>query len=196
MHKEWNHNTHYHDLVLRSIPANCQHALDVGCGEGLLSRQLAILCERVTAIDADHEALQRGSAASLAEDGITFVEGDVMTHPLGDECFDFIAVVATLHHLPLRPALGRFYSLLRPGGVLSIIGLYRPGTIQDYALAVAGKSASWVLRWFRTLAEVKAPLQEPGETLGEIRKACDALLPGNKFRRHLLFRYSVVWRKP
>ncbi len=33
-------------------------------------------------------------------------------------------------------------------------------------------------------------------SLTEVRDACEAELPGAKVRRHLLWRYSVVWRKP
>jgi hypothetical protein len=32
-------------------------------------------------------------------------------------------------------------------------------------------------------------------TLSEIRKACDEILPGALVRKHLLWRYSVVWKK-
>jgi ubiquinone/menaquinone biosynthesis C-methylase UbiE len=196
MHSDWNHNIHYHGVILGSIPPNCKSALDIGCGHGLFARQLARHCERVTAIDVDHETLLRGRAAGNSEGRITFVEGDVMTHPFCDDSFDLISVIATLHHLPLTTALGRLRNLLKSGGVLGVIGLYRAHTIQDYAYAAAGKPASWILRQFRSCADVRAPLQEPRETLEKIRASCDALLPGNKFRQHLLFRYSMVWRKP
>jgi SAM-dependent methyltransferase len=119
-----------------------------------------------------------------------------MTYPFGDDSFDLITAVATLHHLPLRPALARFRSLLRSGGVLAVVGLYRVHGIQDFGWAAAAKPTSWVLHRMRGRAEVQAPLQEPRETLRQIRVACDAVLPGNAFRRHLLFRYSLVWRKP
>ena len=33
-------------------------------------------------------------------------------------------------------------------------------------------------------------------TLAEVRAACAGALPGASVRRHLLWRYSVVWRKP
>jgi len=193
---DWNHNIHYHHLILRSIPLNCQCALDVGCGQGLLARQLARHSRRVTAIDIDRETLLRGRTAGDAEGRIAFVQGDVMTHPFPDNSFDMISVVATLHHLPLTAALGRLRNLLRPGDVLAVIGLYRLNTAWDFAYAAAGKPASWVLRRFRSCTPVTAPLQEPRETLGEIRASCDALLPGNRLRQHLLFRYSMVWRKP
>jgi hypothetical protein len=80
--------------------------------------------------------------------------------------------------------------------MLVIVGLYRQHTIGDYAYAAVGLPASWVLRRLHSFNEVHAPLREPRETLREIRAACNELLPGNEFRRHLLFRYSVVWQKP
>jgi 2-polyprenyl-3-methyl-5-hydroxy-6-metoxy-1,4-benzoquinol methylase len=44
----WNHNTHYHDIVLRNVPRGCGEALDVGCGDGLLARRLAPRAAHVT----------------------------------------------------------------------------------------------------------------------------------------------------
>jgi 2-polyprenyl-3-methyl-5-hydroxy-6-metoxy-1,4-benzoquinol methylase len=192
----WNHNLHYHDVVLRAVPADCQRALDVGCGQGQLALELAQHCEEVVAIDADRETLTRARSACSREPRMHFVEGDVMNDPFAEGSFDFISAVATLHHLPLRPALERFQSLLRPGGVLALIGLYRPQTIEDYAWAAAAFPASRVLKWLRGRTEVTAPLQEPKETLSEIRAACEEILPGGVFRRRLFFRYSFVWRKP
>ncbi|MGD0479693.1 MAG: class I SAM-dependent methyltransferase [Terracidiphilus sp.] len=196
MRSGWNHNIQYHDVVLRSAPPTCLDALDVGCGEGLLARQLATRCQRVTAIDLDHQVLLRIRASQPSDARITFLEGDVMTYPFSDSSFDLIAATATLHHLPLRPGIERLRALLKPRGVLVIIGLYRRHTIRDYVYAAAGLPASWLLRRLHSYAEVQAPLQEPRETLEEICAACNELLPGNEFRRHLLFRYSVVWQKP
>jgi len=192
----WNHNIHYHDIVLQAVPPSCHRALDIGCGAGLLARQLARRCEVVLAIDADRDTLTRALAASPLEAGIQFVEGDAMSYPFPEGSFDLVTAVASLHHLPLRPALGRFRSLLKPGGTLAVIGLYRVSGIEDHAWAAAAIPASWVLRRMRPRTKIEAPLQEPKETLREIRAACDDLLPGGVFRRHLLFRYSFVWRKP
>jgi SAM-dependent methyltransferase len=192
----WNHNIHYHDIALRAIPSGCQRALDAGCGGGLLARQLVRHCEEVIAIDADRDTLMRARAASESEPRTTFVEGDVMNYAFCDDSFDLITAVATVHHLPPGLALARFRKLLRSGGVLAVIGLYRARAIQDYALAVAAFPASWMFRCLHHRADVEAPLQEPKETLREIRAECAAILPGGAFRRHLLFRHSFVWRKP
>jgi ubiquinone/menaquinone biosynthesis C-methylase UbiE len=193
---QWNHNIQYHDVLLRAVPSRCQHSLDAGCGTGSFARQLALRSGEVIAIDADYDTLERGRMATPAETRVTFVRGDVMTHPFCDNSFDFIAAVATLHHLPLGPALTRFRDLLKSGGVLGAIGLYRARTAKDFALAAAALPTSWAMRRLRDYTDVEAPLQEPRETLHEIRTACDATLHGGTVRQHLLFRYSLVWRKP
>jgi hypothetical protein len=43
---------------------------------------------------------------------------------------------------------------------------------------------------------VGAPVKEPSETLQQIRAAARQVLPGAKLRLLLLFRYSLIWRKP
>jgi len=193
--RPWNHNIHYYDFVVRSAPPGCQRAQDVGCGQGLLASRLAQHCQEVIAIDIDRDAISR-AASGGSEGSITFIEGDMMTYPFADASFDFIALVATIHHLKLRPALARLQKLLKPGGVLAIVGLYRAETLTDYVLAAIAFPVSWMFRLFRGYADVGAPVQEPKETLREIRKECDLLLPGASLRRRLLFRYSLTWRKP
>jgi len=201
----WNHNTDYHDVLLRAVPPNCQMALDVGCGQGAFTRKLAEYSQKVIAIDADSETLCDARSANVSERPITYVEGDVLRYVLSEESFDYIAVVASLHHLPLRQALVRFRCLLKSGGVLAVVGLYRLQTIQDFGFAAVARPTSQVLRWVhsrsaqaeRPQGSLKdPPIREPAETLREIGDAFTSLLPGGQFKRHLLFRYSFVWRKP
>lgn len=191
----WNHNIHYYDIVLRSVPPVCQRALDVGCGTGFLARRLVYWSEKVVGIDVSLEMLSRATSPDL-ESRIQFVEGDVMKHPFSADSFDFITAVATLHHLPLRPALARFRYLLKPGGVLAVIGLYRHSTVADFALDAVAFPTSWILRAVHGYSDPSTRKQKPRETLREIRSASEALLPGAEIRRLLLFRYFLIWRKP
>jgi 2-polyprenyl-3-methyl-5-hydroxy-6-metoxy-1,4-benzoquinol methylase len=192
----WNHNIQYHDAVLNAVPEGCRQALDVGCGGGLLTRQLARRCKAAVGIDLDEATLSRAAAAEGPESNIAWVSGDVMTHEFGGPGFDLIAAVATLHHLPLRPALVRFRELLRPGGVLAVVGLYRANTLSDVEWNAVALPASWVLRAARGYSALKAPVCAPRETLAEIRGACAELLPGALVKRQLLFRYTLIWSKP
>ena len=191
--REWNHNIHYYEFVLCAVPPNCGLALDVGCGRGLLTRQLASACGLVVGMDNDYASL---SSAKKADGSATYIHGDTVRPPFSDGTFDFIAVVAALHHLPLESALERFRDLLRPGGVLAIVGLYRASSFADYLVAAAALPLSRVLRLRRGYSDVGAPLHEPLETLRQIRSGCARLLPGIVIRRRLLFRYTAIWRKP
>lgn len=193
--KAWNRNIHYHRLILRSIPHNCERVLDVGCGQGLLTEELANVCREIVAIDIDRKTLACAQERYRSQPRTTYVLGDVMTYPFPEESFDAIGAVATLHHLPLEAALMRLRILLKPGGVLAVIGLYRH-TFSDYPVDALAMVVSLTLRLRYSYSEVAAPVKAPNETLDQIRAVCARVLPGAVVRRRLLFRYSLTWRKP
>lgn len=193
--QSWNRNVHYHDVILRAVPSDCTRALEVGCGAGLLAGKLATRCPDVIAIDIDAPALARARVAH-SRPNLTFLESDVMTYPFDGGSFDFIASIATVHHLPLEQALSRFRSLLRPGGVLAVIGLYDLQTISDFVYGCAATPVSWWMQASRVSEPVGAPIRDPEESLSEIVTAAERLLPGADVTRRLLFRYSLIWRKP
>lgn len=95
--RRWNHNIHYHRLILDAVPAGSRTALDVGCGNGLLSVELREAVPEVTGIDLDQTVLEDARQHSGE---ITWVRGDAMTYDFG-KTFDVVASVATLHHLGL-----------------------------------------------------------------------------------------------
>ncbi|MHB8875065.1 MAG: hypothetical protein ACYC8T_15375 [Myxococcaceae bacterium] len=104
-------------------------------------------------------------------------------------------MIATLHHLPLTEALTRAATLLRPGGVLAVLGLHRSRPV-DYALSAVAFPVSWYHRRTRRSSAVRAPLADPTMTLDQIRRGVVDLLPGATVRRHLLWRHSMRWVKP
>ncbi len=121
---QYNHNEHYTDLLLRQIPSSCRNALDVGCGDGSLARHLADrFSVAVTGIDSNRVVIERARAAA-GDRSIQFVEADFMCYHFDDQ-FDFIGASASLHHMPFDQALEKMASLLRPGGVLAVLGLFR-----------------------------------------------------------------------
>lgn len=191
----WNRNIHYHDIVLAAVPPHCRRALDVGCGDGRLASELGEVCEEVIGLDNHAPTLARARAKHQRAN-LTFVDGDFMTHPFAPESFDFVSAVATLHHLPLDAALARFASLLRSGGVLAVVGLHPLRTPADLVYGVAGKLFATWMHITQPVEPVLAPIKDPEESLEEVRTAVEKILPGAQFNRELLFRYSLVWRKP
>jgi 2-polyprenyl-3-methyl-5-hydroxy-6-metoxy-1,4-benzoquinol methylase len=189
----WNHNIHYHPMILSQVPAGARTALDVGCGEGMLTRALRSRVPSVVGVDLDSPSLELARAAG---ENITYVCGDVLTHPFALESFDFVASVATLHHMDASHALARFSSLLRPGGRLVVLGLAR-SSLLDLPAAVAGVVAHQVHRRSRGFWEHPSPqVWPPPLTYSQVRRLAARSLPGVTYRRHLLFRYSLTWEKP
>ena len=90
----WNHNIHYHPLILSAVPDGCDRALDVGCGEGILARELNQSVPHVTAIDLDEQSLRLAREQDPAG-RIDFAAGDFLTYPF-EGSFDFIASVAAI----------------------------------------------------------------------------------------------------
>lgn len=192
----WNHNIAYHRVVLESAPRRCRRGLDVGCGQGILLEQMAGRCDEVTEIDLDAIALTSAARHVADHTNVTLVRGDVMNADLPQAGFDLVTAVAVLHHLPLQPGLSRLAALVRPGGALGVVGLYRAGTAMDYLTAAAAFPVARFLRWRHGHTPVGAPTQDPPSTLSDIRAAATTIMPGARIRRRLLFRYTLTWTRP
>ena len=102
----WNHNVHYYPLILNAVPDGARRALDVGCGEGMLARELRRRVPDVTSIDLDETSLELAEAQN-ANDRIRYVRGDFLTCPFEPASFDVVTTVAALHHMEVTVALGR-----------------------------------------------------------------------------------------
>lgn len=201
----WNHNTHYHDYLLRHAPARCADALEVGCGSGEFARLLARRSEHVLALDLSTEMLRVAREHSAAFSQIEYVQADVMTYTLPAGQFDCIASIATLHHLALEDVLPRLKAALKPGGVLLVLDLCRDDGIGDLLQSAAAVPVHMALKRIRGGNQPQSPEMraawdahghdEQYPSVSEVRRACADLLPGAQVKRHLLWRYSLVWAK-
>lgn len=60
----FNHNDHYHRLLLRHLPSGARRALDVGCGTGRFARALAACGLEVDAVDPSAETIKAAQSDS------------------------------------------------------------------------------------------------------------------------------------
>ncbi|MFB4318837.1 class I SAM-dependent methyltransferase [Actinomadura sp. 21ATH] len=194
----WNHNTHYHGLVLRAVPRGCREALDVGCGDGLLVRRLAARAGHVTGIDSSAEMIAAARKESGGLANVDFVESDLLAYDLPAEGYDFVCSVAAIHHMDFTAALTAMRDAVRPGGSLVVVSLARNGTFREKALSGAGLPAHYYHRWRNRAraGDPDAPVTDPEMTWGEVRDEALRILPGARYERLALWRYMISWHRP
>ena len=191
----WNHNAHYHRQLLAAGPRPCRRALDVGCGLGTFARRLSTIAETIDALDEQTGVIDRARGLSVHVPNVRFVHADFMTWAAAGK-YDFISMIAVLHHLPFREALTKAATLLEPGGVLAVLGLDRaPSLGHAAARSVMAYPVSAYYRLRLQTSAVGAPTREPTMTLAEISEQARSILSKPTVRQHLLWRYSLIWTK-
>jgi ubiquinone/menaquinone biosynthesis C-methylase UbiE len=192
----WNHNVHYQPVILNAVPPRCGPALDVGCGGGMLACRLAERCAQVIGIDRDPRMIALARARAAEHACVHFIEADFLAHSLQAASYDFVCANTSLHHMDFTAALTELARVLRPGGRLAVIGLAADRAIADYLAAAPGVPADLFYRAIYREGASGAPIMDPDMSWGEVRAQAARLLPGVRYRRHLLWRYSLLWRKP
>ncbi|MFB7336921.1 class I SAM-dependent methyltransferase [Streptomyces adustus] len=193
----WNTNVARHPGILRAVPEGCGDALDVGCGDGLLARKLAGRAKHVTGIDKSAEMIARARELAAGHLQLAFVEGDFLTAELPGAQYDFVCSVTTVHHMDFEAALLRMRELLRPGGTLVVVGLAREATVTEWAALIAAAPIVRITKVLRRAGGPQGmPVADPQMSYGQVRAVARRLLPGVRYRRHVLRRYSLTWEKP
>lgn len=199
------HNEHYHDFLLRHLPSPCQNALDIGCGAGAFARRLAERSQRVTAIDLSPEMIRLAQERSAKFRNIDFQLADINEVSLSPESFDCIASIATLHHLPFAEILLKMKTALRSRGTILILDLFEPEGLFDSLSNLAAIPVSVGLRLrhqgrllpkrVERAAWAAHERHDRYPTMQEVRALCARIVPGAHVKKHLLWRYSIVWNK-
>jgi len=208
----WTQNNHYHNFLLGHVPASCANILEVGCGTGAFSRKLAARSQNVLAIDLSPQMIRVARERSREFTNIDFRIADVMVMDLPEAHFDCVATIATLHHVPLWEVLLKLKQALKPAGVLIVLDLFEPDRhllttagLLDTSLNLVAMGVSVSLRLahngrLKPPREVRAAWKEHGHTdsypsLADLKNLAAEILPGANLRKHLLWRYSLIWRR-
>ena len=127
---------HYNEWLVRK--ASCEKlksllrakkqplaVLEVGCGNGWLSNQLASLPgTQVTGLDVNLPELEQGAAVFTAPN-LRFVYGELRNYVLGAERFDVIVFAASVAYFPsLQELISVALQHLKPGGEIHIVDTF------------------------------------------------------------------------
>jgi len=202
--EEWDHNSHYHSFLLQHVPPRCSNALELGCGTGTFTRLLAERVEHVLALDLSPQMIRLAQERSGHLSNIDFQVADVLAWEFLPEQFDCIVSIATLHHLPVEQMLIKMKAALAPNGTLIVLDLFQ-ASLSDMFTVMLAVPVNFVLKYLKT-GRVRQPQAvreawaEHGQhdmyvPLSQLRQICRAILPGAQVKKHLLWRYSLIWRK-
>jgi 2-polyprenyl-3-methyl-5-hydroxy-6-metoxy-1,4-benzoquinol methylase len=202
--ESWDHNKHYHRFLLQQVPQHCRNALEIGCGKGAFARLLAQKVDHVLALDLSPQMISLARERSGQCTNIDFQMADVLSLEFAPGQFDCIVSIATLHHLPMEDILTRLKAALAPNGTLIVLDLYQ-ARLSDLPVLLIAIPLNLILKFLKT-GHVKEPVavraawdahgkHDTYFTLAQLRNICRAILPGARVRRHLLWRYSLIWTK-
>lgn len=138
-------SAHFAESLIALADVANKDVLDLCCGQGDMTRQLAERQARVTGLDFSPEGLRR--ARRRAPEAV-LVEGDAQAMPFEDASFDIVLCNLGLLHVPDRQAaLSEVRRVLRPGGLFGnsswaapaqnpafgiVLGSVRPNIHPDY----------------------------------------------------------------
>ena len=155
---QWNHNTHYFPLLKDHVPSTALSVLDVGCGEGTLCRFLEAPRRSVVGLDPDERVL------AAAERGTRFAAASVDALPFADATFDAVTMSMVLHHVDAVAALREVRRVLRPGGVLAMLGISRSAGPRDGLHEIRDVLAHRLHRRDKTAWEPETVKADPAAT--------------------------------
>ena len=91
------------------------NVLELGCGTGYFTRELAHSGARIVAVDVSPELLEI-ARADVSPPNVSYEVQNVCAMSYGDFRFDSVVGSSVLHHLEITEALREIYRVLRVGG--------------------------------------------------------------------------------
>lgn len=137
---------------------------------------------------------------------MNFINIDVETYlKTTEEKYDLIISIATFHHLDYASVLEHIFGKLKSNGMLIILDLYKKDTKYEYFLSFIAKILNPFLYLihrgtFSVRREEKVLWKNHLEydkysTIKELEQTSLSVLGNIEIKRHLFWRYSLIYRK-
>jgi 2-polyprenyl-3-methyl-5-hydroxy-6-metoxy-1,4-benzoquinol methylase len=150
------------------IPHPGQKILEIGCGNGYLSLELARDGHEVVGLDISSEIIAMAERTRTAHPEVplsgklTYYCADINTWQASEGSFDVVIINRTLHHIhPLQTVIAKVRDLLRQGGAF---------ICQDYAYdRLNEQTVSWMYAMLRLLFLGDCSDEDPAITSDDAR---------------------------
>lgn len=141
--------------------------LDVGCGAGFLTNELAAHGYAMTGLDVSPESLRVARQHDETKT-VTYLTGDAYRLPFPDQSFDAVTAMDFLEHIEdPQAAIREFSRVLRPGGLF----FYHTFNRNFLAWLIVIKLVEWVVKNTPKHMHVLRLFIKPGELAAYCRSA-------------------------
>lgn len=106
------------DYLWTFIKPSYPKILDIGCGTGISSRQLAEIGADVTAVDRDKFMVEQAVKENI---DIKYYVAEAEHLPFADDTFDVVTAFSSFHWTKHEEALGEIKRVLKNDGVVFIV---------------------------------------------------------------------------
>lgn len=113
----------YIAIIQSQCDLNNKRVLEIGCGRGRITRDLAKHATQVVASDPDSAALET-ARATITADNVEFVHAPAGVPDMPDQSVDVVIYTLSLHHIPvaeMAASLCKAARLLRNNGVIVVV---------------------------------------------------------------------------
>jgi 2-polyprenyl-3-methyl-5-hydroxy-6-metoxy-1,4-benzoquinol methylase len=202
---KWDHNLHYQKYLLKQIPKNCNYILDVGCGTGELTKKLSLFAKEIIGIDISENMLQEARKRNF-DDRINYLKASVEKYiEEADKQFDVIISIAALHHMDEEKILSMAKNKLVENGKILILDCVREETLFDYLVSLLAIIPNKIMLLIKNGTtkqshEEKEAWAEHYKydkylTIKQVKNIVKNTLGKAKIKRHLFWRYSIIYTK-
>ncbi len=107
--------------ICRHMPLAGKKVLEVGCGQGMRSREIARNCRSLTAVDPDRECVEVATRCNAGVANLRLEVASAEALPYGNDSFDIVFFTLSLHHVPreaMEEAINESVRVAAPTGAV------------------------------------------------------------------------------
>lgn len=117
--------------IMKAFNLKDKTVLEIGCGKGLVTKQLVKYAKEIIAIDPDKKAIQEAKFKLKNYKNTKFLVGSGENLAFKNNSFDLVVYSLSLHHITksfMEQSLHKSMSLLKPNGKIIILEPSGKGT--------------------------------------------------------------------
>jgi len=104
------------DMIMAGLSPGME-VLELGCGSGYFTRELAKSGAKITAIDISPDLLAL-ARRDIPAANVTFLVENAYAMTFQDDRFDAVIGISVLHHLDIAKGFSEVFRVLKPGGTI------------------------------------------------------------------------------